>query len=86
MLVPRTEHLAERPSWDCRVCAQPWPCAVAKVDLASEFVGRPTELMLYLSANMYEAIEDMRAVARGSPAGLSERFLHWAVPLARASP
>jgi hypothetical protein len=84
MLVPRTEHLAERPSWYCRVCEQPWPCAVAKVDLAEQFARRPTELTLYMSANMYEAIEDMRAASRGSPAGLSERFLHWVGPLVSA--
>jgi len=49
------------------------------VDLAEQFACRPTGLMLYLTANMYEAIEDMRADTRGSPAGLSGRFLDWAV-------
>lgn len=80
----RPEHVAERPSWDCRVCGQPWPCAVAKVDLAEQFARRPTALTLYLSANLYEAIEDMRVATRGSPAGLSGRFLDWAGPLVRA--
>lgn len=84
MLAARPEHIAQRPSWDCRACGQPWPCAVAKVDLAEQFARRPTELTLYLSANMYEAIEDMRAATRGTPAGLSGRFLDWVRPLVRA--
>ena len=83
MPVPRTEHIAQRPSWDCRVCEQPWPCAVAKVDLAEQFAHRPTRLKIYMRSNMYEAIEDMRAGTRGSPAGLSERFLLWVGPLVR---
>jgi hypothetical protein len=84
MLRPRTEHLARRPSWDCRVCEQPWPCAVAKVDLAEQFARWSAELRLYLSESMYEAIEDMRAGTGGSPARLSERFLDWMDPLVRA--
>jgi len=76
---PRAEHLAERPSWDCRVCQQPWPCAVAKVDLATEYLQRPTALTFYLSTYLYQAIEDMRTTTRGSPAGLTERFLHWVI-------
>jgi len=83
-LCPRTEHLARRPSWDCLVCEQPWPCAVAKVDLAEQFARWPAQLTLYLGATMYEAIEDMRAGAGGSPAGLGERFLGWTAPLVRA--
>jgi hypothetical protein len=54
------------------------------VDLAEQFARWPAELRLYFSESMYEAIEDMRAGAGGSPAGLSERFLDWIDPLVRA--
>jgi len=48
MTMPRTEHLAERPSWHCRACQQPWPCTTAKVNLATEYLHQPTALKLYL--------------------------------------
>ncbi len=70
------EHLAARPSWDCARCGRPWPCASAKVDLAAEYTGRPTGLVLYLAACLGEATE---ALVPGSAthAVLHERFLGW---------
>lgn len=74
------EHIARRPSWDCRVCDQQWPCAGAQAELAEQYADQPTALMVYLAANLYEAIEDMRAVPQGSPKRLATRFLDWASP------
>lgn len=77
MLVPRTEHQGERPSWDCRVCGQPWPCAVAKVELAEQYQRSPRGLGLYLGSCLIEAIDDWAAGSAGAPAHLFERFVGW---------
>jgi hypothetical protein len=76
VLIPRTEHDAGRPGWDCRVCGDPWPCASAKVDLVQQFAGGRTMLILFLSSCMVEAIDDLRCTG-GSPAQLYDRFLGW---------
>ena len=54
MLAPRTEHVAARPTWDCLVCEQPWPCAIAKVELSEQYT--PTSLNLFLASCWFEAI------------------------------
>jgi hypothetical protein len=77
MLIPRTEHIGERPSWDCRVCGEPWPCAPAKVELGEQYGGWPTGLSLYVSSCLLEAIEDMRTTGDGSPTRLFDRFMSW---------
>ena len=33
------EHVAKRPSWDCRLCAKPWPCDPAREALAIEMTA-----------------------------------------------
>ncbi|WP_433790968.1 hypothetical protein [Actinoplanes sp. CA-252034] len=78
MLVPRTEHVGERPSWDCRVCGGPWPCATAKVELAEQYRSFPHGLAIFLGSCMLEAIDDLAARTGGPPADLYERFLGWA--------
>lgn len=66
------EHLAERPTWDCRACERPWPCDPAREALAAE-LGR-TELTLYLSGHLDEAARELP----GAPAAeLYDRFLGW---------
>jgi hypothetical protein len=79
MLVPRTEHDADRPSWQCRVCDQPWPCANAKIDLVEQYHRSRMMLTLFMSSCMAEAIDDLRW-GSGSPAGLYDRFLGWVRP------
>ena len=73
----RTEHLHERPAWDCRVCKQPWPCANARNTLLDEFRSFPSVLAIYLSTQMYEAIHDLPADTDSGPV-LYQRFLSWA--------
>jgi hypothetical protein len=75
--MPQTEHIGVRPGWDCRVCAQPWPCATAKVELAEEHQAARGALTFYLGSCMLEAIDDWAAGAGGPPADLFERFLGW---------
>lgn len=77
MLVPRTEHQGARPGWDCKVCGGPWPCAVAKVELAEQYRGFPRGLVQFLGSCMLEAIDDWDAGSGGPPADLHGRFLGW---------
>lgn len=76
-MAQRTEHLNNRPNWDCRVCAKPWPCANAKNDLLAEFSVYPSVLTIYLSAQMYDAVNDLTSHGQMVPADLYERFISW---------
>jgi hypothetical protein len=78
MLVPRTDHRGERPSWYCAVCSEPWPCPVAKVELAEQYQQFPRGLVLYLGSCLLEAIDDWIAGDGGSSLDLYERFMSWA--------
>ena len=77
MLVPRTDHLPARPSWDCVVCERVWPCAAAKEDLAEQYCRFPSGLAIYMASTMYDAVEDLTARGEPAPADLYERFLAW---------
>lgn len=77
MLVPRTDHLPARPSWECLVCARPWPCAAAKAELAVQYARFPSGLAIYMASTMYDAVEDLTARGEPTPADLYERFLSW---------
>jgi hypothetical protein len=77
MLVPRTEHLPVRPTWDCVACGEAWPCANAKADLAAQYARFPSGLAIYMASEMYDAAEDLAAAGEPTPAGLYERFLAW---------
>jgi hypothetical protein len=72
----RSEHLHDRPGWDCQVCRQPWPCAEARSTLVTEFRSFPSVLTLYLSNKLYDAMLDLGTDADPD---LYERFLSWAV-------
>jgi hypothetical protein len=75
MLVPRTEHVAERPTWHCTVCGQPWPCAVAKVELTEQYPS--ANLGLFMASCWHEAIENLRDSEERVPPDLYQRFLGW---------
>jgi hypothetical protein len=75
MLVPRTEHVAARPTWDCLVCDQPWPCAVAKVELSEQYT--PTMLSLFLASCWFEVLEQLINSDADIPKDLYDRFLGW---------
>lgn len=77
--MPATWHLPRRPGWDCVVCQEPWPCAPAKADLLDEYGAERTSLVLYLSLQMIEAIDDI-AATRKAPSDLYLRFIGWARP------
>ena len=75
----RTEHSNVRPSWDCRVCGLPWPCASAKADLVREFEKFPSVLAIYMSAQMHDALSDLSDYGDPAPLDLYERFLGWVI-------
>jgi hypothetical protein len=70
------EHVAERPSWNCRACSAPWPCPTAKGDLLAEFQDFPSTLVIHLCGLMGEAAHDL-----GTESGLRARFLEWVSPV-----
>ncbi|MEV4283656.1 hypothetical protein [Actinoplanes xinjiangensis] len=76
-LEPNFEHAADRSSWDCRVCGQPWPCAPAKVTLKEDFREQRSSLLVFLVSTFYEAVDSY--AGRGAPADLYGRFVIWAV-------
>jgi hypothetical protein len=78
--VPRTEHVGDRPNWDCRVCGGAWPCATAKVELVEEFGMPSSSLAFFLGSCLLEAIDDWAAGSGGPPVDLYERFLGWCTP------
>ena len=70
-------HAAQRPSWDCEACLQPWPCANAKELLLNEFIGYPSVLTIYMSAQLCEAVLDLTAHGAEAPLDLFDRFMSW---------
>jgi hypothetical protein len=78
-LATRVEHAADRSSWDCRACGEPWPCAPAKVLLNEEFRGDLSTLILFLVSTFYEATDSY--ADREAPPDLYGRFVIWAVRL-----
>jgi hypothetical protein len=86
MAAPHTEHLGDRPEWDCRVCGRPWPCATAKVEMAEQYRPVPSALNVYLGSCLLAAIDDWAAGSGGPPADLFERFLGWYDPDVRYRP
>lgn len=68
-------HIADRPTWNCRACGKPWPCRMARMDLAIEHQETPTSLALYLAAQWHEASRDLTGNEGDSQ--LLERFLGW---------
>lgn len=70
------EHIAVRPSWECRRCGDPWPCTNAKAALLVEFRLFPSVLAIYMSAQMDDASRDF--VTHGDqPTDFYERFMSW---------
>ncbi|ATO86552.1 hypothetical protein ACWT_7137 [Actinoplanes sp. SE50] len=71
------DHVSERPEWNCRACGRPWPCSTARGTLLHEYRAFPSLLRIYLSAQMYDALEDM-IIDGAPPLNLYQRFLGWA--------
>ncbi|WP_229399034.1 hypothetical protein [Micromonospora okii] len=77
-------HLPMRPAWLCRICAAPWPCPAARLDLSTEFHGHTVALAFYLATMMRDALDDTyRLGGRPDPTALHARFLGWLSPTRR---
>ena len=68
-----TEHVAERPSWDCGACGKPWPCDPAREALAVE-TGGGTVLAIQCCTYLEDFVRDHGS---GPPAETFERFIGW---------
>jgi hypothetical protein len=77
-MVESAEHLYRRPSWQCQVCGQPWPCAGARGRMLDEFRMFPTVLAIYLASQLYDALGDIQSRGQPVPPDLYERFVAWA--------
>jgi hypothetical protein len=67
-----TEHLAHRPSWDCRQCLKPWPCDPAREAFVTTLnsVERAILMWTYLEV----AAEDIRETPLDE---IFTRFIRW---------
>ncbi|MFE9958349.1 hypothetical protein [Micromonospora sp. NPDC005299] len=76
--MPR-DHLPLRPLWLCRVCADPWPCANARLSLKAEYAQDRTALCVYLGSMLYDACEDLTKLNPNEVdvAALYTRFIGW---------
>ncbi|GAA1592774.1 hypothetical protein GCM10009828_017230 [Actinoplanes couchii] len=66
------EHTCARPSWECRACGLPWPCAPAKVSLADG--ADRVMLMMYMWGHLDHAMTEL---SPRPPAEMFDRFLSW---------
>jgi hypothetical protein len=66
------EHIEARPTWDCQVCEQPWPCEFAREQLGRDM--QPTELRMHMWMRLEAAAEDR---AGGDAPDLFRRFFAW---------
>jgi hypothetical protein len=69
-----------RPLWLCRVCAAPWPCADARLDLVTEYAHDRVALSIFLCAVLHEAAADLYRLNPQDgpdPAVFFARFLAW---------
>src|ERR1700752_502297 len=81
----RQLRLPLRPVLCCRVCAQPWPCADARLDLTVSFRHQRIALMLYLGTQFVDAISDLHVYdsALGPPPdvrAIFDRIMCWMPP------
>lgn len=71
-MAEEAEHLPARPSWNCRVCGQAWPCAAARAALSGSH-GQ-MDLAVLMWNYLEEAAKDMPQAAASE---LFNRFLRW---------
>lgn len=72
-----TEHMAQRPSWECRACGKDWPCDPARERLAAEYGADATGLATWLWMRLEEYALD---AGPGPLSGAFERFIAWSRP------
>lgn len=74
----RRRHTPIRPLWPCRVDAQPWPCATARLVLVYRYGLDARALRVEMRRMLYVAAHDLHRLdpaAVPSPADLFNRFI-----------
>ncbi|GAB3817862.1 hypothetical protein [Micromonospora zhanjiangensis] len=77
---PLAAHQPRRPMWVCRVDAQPWPCASARLHLKATHERDPVGLSIRMAGDLHEAMRDLYRLNPGdapSPRAMFDRFLAW---------
>jgi hypothetical protein len=68
------EHSPERPSWHCRACGEPWPCAPAREQLVEETGGGTIlAIQCWVYFDLY-----VRDMGNGPLGEAFQRFIGWA--------
>jgi hypothetical protein len=76
-------HLPQRPLWICRIDAQPWPCADARLCLLRQYREDSVAISIYLCTALHELIADLYRLnpdTAPEPRALFERILGWLPP------
>lgn len=68
-------HQPGRPGWDCHACAEPWPCAPAKVRLSEAYGRDRIGLRMYMAALYEQALDEL---LMWPAADVFARFVGWA--------
>lgn len=69
-------HNPRTPTWDCRSCSEPWPCAQARQELVLDLGW--VRVSIYLAVMMERAAGDLQGVY---PHQLWNRFIEWTYPI-----
>lgn len=74
------EHQPTRPTWECRRCQGPWPCAAGRVQLAEAYRDDRSGLAIYMGKLYAAALEELPTIP---PGPLYEQFVAWTRALVR---
>ncbi|SBT64202.1 hypothetical protein GA0070622_1172 [Micromonospora sediminicola] len=74
------DHQPHRPSWECRACYEPWPCAAGQVQLAEAYRGDRSGLTIYMGKLYAAALVELPAFP---PRLLYSQFVAWTRALTR---
>ncbi|MEW2445415.1 hypothetical protein [Micromonospora marina] len=74
------DHQPHRPTWECRACYEPWPCAAGQVQLAEAYRNDRSGPRFYMGELYAAAVEDLPAFP---PRLLYTQFVAWTRPLTR---
>jgi len=77
-----TDHTAAQPTWECRACGDPWPCASARASLRAEYAEFPTSLSLFMTSSYVAASSQLTGIPVEE---LFDRFFGWLRPRGGAS-
>lgn len=71
-----SDHLPLRPSWECMVCGDEWPCPPRRQQLLAEYKNAPLSLRLHMMKLRDDAAVDLGV----DPDKINDRFVKDWVP------